>query len=229
VTFNISRRAAIAAGLTLTLPRFSVTGAQQLGRIDDYDPLAWLPALPDDPGLYPSTILTHADMAAYWEARGIDPPRSFDEATSRDWIEIGQFLPINEGVMLQYLAQDWDDMVGFSLWDAEQVTVANDPPDQIRLYHGSFDPERIAERLGDAGYESERDGDFVIVTNPSEGHDLSTDLGRITLGNFNHIAASESLVIASRFAEGRELALAAGAGDEPSLAGSSISTVWLVG
>jgi hypothetical protein len=110
-------------------------------------------------------------------------------------------------------------MVGFSLWDAEQVTVANDPPDQIRLYHGSFDPERIAERLGDAGYESERDGDFVIVTNPSEGHDLSTDLGRITLGNFNHIAASESLVIASRFAEGRELALAAGAGDEPSLAG----------
>jgi hypothetical protein len=209
----------LAAGLTLALPRFGSVHAAQLGRLDGYDPLAWLPALPSSPELFPTMIVTHADMAAHWAARGIDPPRALDDETAQHWIEIGQYLPINEGVMLQTLAMDWDAMAGFSFWDVDQVTVANDPPDQIRLYHGSFDPERIAERLGDAGYESERDGDFVIVTNPSEGHDLSTDLGRITLGNFNHIAASESLVIASRFAEGRELALAAGAGDEPSLAG----------
>jgi hypothetical protein len=218
VTFQASRRAVLAAGLTLALPRQASVRAAQLGRIDDYDPLAWLPALPEDPELYPSTIATHADMITYWEARGINRPQSFDGATAQDWMEIGQYLPVNDGVMLQYLAQDWDDMVGFSLWDADQVTVANDPPDQIRLYHGSFDPEQISNRLGAAGYESERDGDFMLVTNPSEGHDLSTELGRFTLGNFNHIAASETLVIAVRFAEAREQALNAGLGDVPSLA-----------
>jgi hypothetical protein len=208
----------LAAGLTLALPRSGSLRAAQLGRLDDHEPLAWIPALPDDPGLYPSTILTHADMAAYWEVRGIDPPQALNDETAEHWIEIGQYLPVNDGVMLQYLAQDWDDLVGFSLWDADQLTVANEPPDQIRLYHGSFDPEQIAERLEAAGYESERDGDFVLVTNPSEDLDLTSDLGRITLGNYNHVAASETLVIASRSSDARELALAAGAGDAPSLA-----------
>ena len=218
MTITTTRRTAIAAGLTIALARYTPVSGQELGRIDENSTLAWLPALPEDPDLYPTSIVTHADMARYWETRGIDPPRSLDDETAEAWIEIGQYLPINEGVMLQQLAQNWDDITGFSLWDADQVTVANDPPDQIRIYRGRFDPDRIAARLDIAGYETSGGGDFVVLTNPDEGHDLTTELGQYTLGNFNHVAASESLVIASRSREARDLAIAAGTGGAPSLA-----------
>src|SRR5688500_17696710 len=112
-----TRRAALAAGLSLAIARRPSTHAHELGRLDSYDPLAWLPALPDDPVLYPISILTHADMAAYWETRGIDPAEGLDEETAEHWIEIGQYLPVNDGITLQQLAQDWDSMVGFSLLD----------------------------------------------------------------------------------------------------------------
>lgn len=214
----MTRRTALAAGLASVLPQTKAALAAQVQRIEDYDELAWLPALPNDPVLYPISILSHADMAAYWEVKGIEPPRAFNDETAEHWIEIGQYLPLNDGVMLQYLARDWDEMVGFSLWDADQLTVANDPPEQIRLYHGSFDPDKIADRLGAAGYTSERDGEFLLVTNPNEELDLANDLSRFTTGSFNHVAASESLVITSRSREVWDAAFASGMGAAPSLA-----------
>jgi hypothetical protein len=105
--------------------------------------------------------------------------------------------------------------------EVDRVAVAFDPPQQIRIYEGRFDPERIANQLADRDYDNYSVGEFTVLANPSADINLQDDLDRMSLGNFHHVAAAESMVIACRSAGGLDPALAVLAGDKESLATSA--------
>ena len=214
-----TRRTALAAAMALTLSvRRPVGARQELGKIQAESPLDWFPPPPEDRADWPISILTYADIAGYWAANGQERPRAFDDETAPLWLEVSQRIPLNDGILFQYMVTEWDELIGLNPWDVDQVAVAFDPPKQIRVYAGAFDPERIANRLGSAGYEVRTEGKFTVLDNPSDDFDLTSELGRNTLGNFNHLAATETLVIASRSRSQIDGLLEIAAGDDESMA-----------
>jgi hypothetical protein len=214
-----TRRATLAAALGLSLLfRRSSAAIQELGKIEAKSTFAWFPPLPDDREDWPISILTFAEIAGYWAVKGIEQPRSFDDETSQLWLEVSQRIPLNDGILFQYIVEEWDEMIGFNPWDVDQVAVAFDPPNQIRVYTGVFDPERIARRLQSADYEVRTEGDFTVLDNPADAFDLTSNLGRVTLGNFKHLATTDSMVMASRSRDQLDRVLAIAAGDAESLA-----------
>lgn len=217
-----TRRSVLAGTVALALAgRLHKAGAQKLGKIETDSVLSWFPALPESPGDWPASILTYADIAGYCAAVGVDQPRTFDDETSPLWIDMSQRIGLNDGVLFLYLQEPWEEMIGFRPMDVDQVAVAFDPPDQVRVYRGQFDPDRIAETMAASGFASSSDGEFAVLDSPTDDLDLTNDLDRMALGNFHYLAASESLVIACRSAKGRDATLAVMADDEESLGASA--------
>ncbi|HET7057016.1 MAG TPA: hypothetical protein VFI12_11170 [Thermomicrobiales bacterium] len=209
-----TRRSVIAAALLSGLVTRR-TGAQTLGKKGSDSPLALLPALPGDP----STILTWADIAGYCKATGIEKPASFDDATTETWIKVGQRIPLNDNLVFLNMNQPWQDLIGFAPWDIDQVGIAFDPPAQLRIYQGAFDPERVARQVTtNKGFTSASAEGFTILDNPSDDLDLTSDFDRISLGNLNHLAVSDSLVLASRSKSVRDAAIAVAGGDQDAVA-----------
>ena len=214
-----TRRTALASALALAmLQRRSTSALQVLSKIETDAALSWLPALPADRADWPVSILTYADIAGYWAARGVEQPRSFDDETSERWLEISQRIPLNDGILFLYMNEDWAGLIGFDPWDVDQVAVAFDPPDQVRIYTGTFDPAQITRALAAADYRERSVGEFITLDGPLGIINPSNDLDRMTLGGFNYIAVSESVVISSRMPDLRDGALASLLGDEESLA-----------
>ena len=215
MSLKSSRRAVLASALAGALISRGVN-AQSLGKIEDESVLSLVPALPQNQDSLPVSILTYADIAGYCTAAGIEKPGDFDQETVKTWTDIGQRLPINDNLVFLHMALSWDDLAGFNPWDVDQVAVAFDPPEQLRIYHGSFDPARVADRFtGKWGFTSHSNGEFTVLATPDEDLDLENELDRLGLGNLDHVAVSQSLLMASRSEEALESALAVHAGDAP--------------
>jgi hypothetical protein len=213
-----TRRSVLAAAL-LSVLATRRTGAQTLGKMGSDSPLTLLPALPGDPSEWPTTILTWADIAGYCTATGIEKPASFDDATTETWITVGQRIPLNDNLFFLNMNQPWHELVGFAPWDIDQVGIAFDPPAQLRIYQGAFDPERVARQLTTTkGFTKAGAEGFTILDNPSEDVDLTSDFDRISLGNLNHLAVSDSLVLASRSKSVRDAAIAVAGGNQDAVA-----------
>src|SRR5687768_2044139 len=111
----MTRRTALVASLGLSLiARRSGAAFQEQGRIETGSVLATLPPLPAEREDWPISILTYADIAGYWAARGVDQPRSFDDETSQLWMEVSQRISLNDGILFQYIVTEWDELIGFN-------------------------------------------------------------------------------------------------------------------
>jgi hypothetical protein len=196
------------------------TGAQTLGKKGSDSPFTLLPALPGDSAEWPLSILVWADIAGYCTAAGIEKPASFDDATTETWIKVGQRIPLNDNLLFLNMNQPWQELIGFAPWDIDQVGIAFDPPAQLRIYQGVFDPERVARQLTtNKGFTKASAEGFTVLDNPSDDVDLTSDFDRISLGNLNHLAVSDSLVLASRSKSIRDAALAVAGGGQDAVAG----------
>lgn len=217
MSVKTSRRAVLASALAAALISRGVS-AQKLGKIADDLALAHFPALPDDQGAWPTSIVAWADIAGYCEAAGIEKPNSFGEETVKVWSQIGQRIPMNDDTLFLFMNAPWGEIVGFEPWDIDQLAVAFDPPDQLRIYSGAFDPDRIEQAFAQWSYSASTNGDFRVLVNPEDGLDPSRDLDRYALGRFNHVGVTESLVIASRSAEVLAAAIDVAANEAQSIA-----------
>lgn len=219
MSLKTSRRAVLASALATALISRGVR-AQTLGKIEADSILGRMPALPEDQSAWPTSILSWADIAGYCGATGIEKPDSFGDDTIKTWSEISFSIPINDDTLFLFMNAPWGEIVGFEPWDIDQVALTGDPPEQLRLYSGQFDPERIELAFSQWGYASSVDGDFRVLANPDDGLDPSRDLDRYALGRFNHVGVSESLVIASRSADLLADAIDVATGNGESLADS---------
>jgi len=221
VSVKTSRRAVLASALAAAFVSRGAN-AQKLGKIEDDSILARIPALPGDQASWPASILSWADIAGYCEAAGIEKPDSFADETMKVWIQIGQRIPMNDDTIFLFMNAPWADIVGFSPWDIDQVALAGEPPEQLRIYSGRFDPERIEQAFAQWNYSASVNGDFRVLVNPDDGLDPSRDLDRYALGRFNHVGVTESLVIASRSADILAAAIDVASNDAESIADSDL-------
>lgn len=222
MTERVTRRSVLGVTLAGLLSRPHLGSAhQELGKIVPDGPLQGLPALPAKRAEWPAMILTFADIAGYCAAAGIEQPRTFDDETSPLWLEMSRRVPLNDGVLFSALQDDWTELIGFSPMDVDRVAVAFDAPDQVRIYTGTFDPDRIARQFVAQDYDKYQNEGITVLNSPSDDIDLSSDLDRRSLGNFHHIAATETRVIATRSAERLDATLSVIAGAGESLAESA--------
>ena len=221
MSVKTSRRAVLASAVAAAVLARGA-GAQKLGKIEEDSILARIPALPGDQASWPTSIISWADIAGYCEAAGIQKPTSFVDETMKVWIQIGQRIPMNDDTLFLFMNAPWADIVGFSPWDIDQVALAGEPPEQLRIYSGQLDPERIEQAFAQWNYTSSVNGDFRILVNPDNGLDPSRELDRYALGRFNHVGVTDSLVIASRSADVLASAIDVAAGKGESLAESQV-------
>jgi hypothetical protein len=213
VPVNVTRRTLFASALMAAVPLRGLS-AQELGKIERESILSLVPTLPGSRAAWPLSILTYADIAGYCEAAGIEKPGPLSAETTKAWTEISQRLPINDDLVFLHMALSWDDLTGFNPWEIDRLAIAFDPPGQLRIYQGTIDSERVADRFTtEWGFTSHTTGEFTVLTTPDDDLDLENELDRLGLGNLDHVAVSKSLLIASRSAEVLEEALAIHAGD----------------
>jgi hypothetical protein len=218
LSLTTTRRTVLAAALAAPFGLRRVR-AHQLGKLEDDAVLARIPALPGDPARWPTVILTWADIAGYCEATGIEKPGPFADETKRSWFEISGRLPLNDNLMFLYMDKPWQELTGFGPWQVDEVAVAFDPPDVLRVYRGAFDPERVTAQFTTGwGYDAVSVGEFSVLDSPSDDLDLTSELDRIAISSLKHLAVSDAFIVASRSREVRDQALDVLAGTADSLA-----------
>jgi hypothetical protein len=161
-----------------------------------------------------NAMLTYANLALQAEVSGVVVPESSEDESARDWISATSRLPIHSNAS-QMATPEWEEGLGFNLFDVDQVVEFSAPPANFTLLRGRF-ADDLVSRWEAQGYEARdtENGTHYTVRENFE-IDFESELGRLAMASANHLAILGPDTIALSSVEELIVAavdLAAGAG-----------------
>ena len=172
------------------------------------------------PGTPKFDIATYADIGGQLAAVGVAAPSDPDDPAAEEWSRATVGLTIPSPLREQGLNPVWADTFGFGALDLDQALTIGEPPSQTTLMRGRFDVAAVRDAWRRNGYRAREIDGVTIASRPEgAGSDLSTDVGRLTLGAFDQMAfLDDETLVAARTADAVAAVLAVAAGTRPSLA-----------
>jgi hypothetical protein len=184
--------------------------------------LSLLGVAPDFPnGQQPQgEIAEFADVAAQLEAVGVAPITSLDEPGTRDWISATNMLALPQDPTVRAADPLWRQTFGFDIFQFDQSLVVGDPPNQITIMRGRFDPAEVGAALEKAGYKSVDVGGiqgYSLYEDPKV--DLASAVSQLSLGKMNNaVFLPDGTLVFAGYLDTIRRVVAVANGQAPSLA-----------
>jgi hypothetical protein len=181
-------------------------------------------------GETPVQLANYADFAAQTAVSGLPLPTSVDDPNYAPWAFA--MAPLATGATLFQYAQaaDWRSLLGFNLWEIDQILEAGEPPATVTLLRGRFDETAIRAAWTNQGYRIvDVDGVTVASLHEDASFDIKTDLGRFAFARYNNAALlPDGYLVYTPTLDEMRAVLAAAKGTGPSL-GDRIDVAAVVG
>ncbi len=184
--------------------------------------LSLLGVAPDFPaGQQPQgEIAEFADVAAQLEAVGVAPVTSLNDPGSHDWISATMSLALPQGPATRAADPLWRETFGFDIFQVDQSLVVGEPPNQITIMRGRFDPAEVGSALEKAGYKAVDVGGvqgYSLHEDPEI--DLTTAVSQLSLGKMNNaVFLPDGTLVFAGYLDTIRRVVAVSKGEAPSLA-----------
>lgn len=156
-----------------------------------------------------------ANPAAQLAALGLPP----DTEAESGWLNATYWLTFPSGVQEFAREPRWRDAFGFAAPQIDLALEVGEPPAQVKLLRGRFDPDELRAAWRASGYDAVEVGGAEAWSWAEDGEiDFESDVSRYGVGSMNNAAIlPDGTLLFARTLAGLRDATAAAAGDAPSL------------
>ncbi len=180
-------------------------------------------------------IATYANPGLQLASLGMDP----GQESESDWLNATYWLVFPGGIAEYTREPGWREAFGFEARQIDEALEVGEPPNQIKLLRGRFDPDELRATWTASGYARVDVPGAEAYSWAEDGAiDFASDVSRFGVGSMNNAAilADGTLLFARSLADLRAAAGAAAGsslalGENPRVAGlaASLDPAWVSG